>query len=94
VALCGAISSYNATSPSPGPRNLALAIGKRLTLRGFIVTDHGARLKDLFAEIAPLVRDGRIQFRETVAEGLEKAPAAFQALLRGENLGKMVVKLD
>jgi hypothetical protein len=93
VAMCGAISVYNATEPAPGPRNLALAIGKRLTLRGFIVTDHAARVGDLIAEVGPLVRDGRIAFRETVVEGLENAPAAFQGLLRGENLGKMLVRL-
>jgi NADPH-dependent curcumin reductase CurA len=93
VAMCGAISVYNATEPASAPRNLVQAIGKRLTLRGFIVTDHAARLGDLFTEVAPLVRDGRITFRETVVEGLENAPAAFQGLLRGENMGKMVVKL-
>ena len=93
VAMCGLISGYNATAPEPGPTNLMQVIGKRLTLRGFIVTDHGARLKDLFAEVAPAVRDGRIQFRETVVEGLENAPQAFIDLLRGANVGKMVVKL-
>ena len=93
VAMCGLISGYNATAPEPGPTNLMQVIGKRLTLRGFIVTDHGARLKDLFAEVAPAVRDGAIQFRETVVEGLENAPQAFIDLLRGANVGKMVVKL-
>jgi NADPH-dependent curcumin reductase CurA len=93
VAMCGAISVYNATEPVPGPHNMALAVGKRLSLRGFIVTDHGARMKDLVAEVGPAVRDGRIEFRETVVEGLEQAPAALQGLLRGENTGKMVVKL-
>jgi NADPH-dependent curcumin reductase CurA len=93
VAMCGAISAYNATEPAPAPRNLPLAIGKRLTLRGFIVTDHAARLKDLIGEVAPLVRDGRIAFRETVVEGLENAPTAFQGLLRGDNVGKMLVRL-
>jgi NADPH-dependent curcumin reductase CurA len=93
VAMCGAISVYNATEPVPGPRNMALAVGKRLALRGFIVTDHGARMKDLIAEVGPAVRDGRIAFRETVVEGLEQAPAALRGLLRGENTGKMVVKL-
>ena len=93
VALCGAISGYNATEPEAGPTNMMQVVGKRLTLRGFIVTDHGKRLKDLFAEVAPAVRDGRIQFRETVVEGLDNAPRAFVDLLRGANVGKMVVKL-
>jgi NADPH-dependent curcumin reductase CurA len=93
VAMCGAVSGYNATEPVPGPHNMALAVGKRLSLRGFIVTDHGARMKGLIAEVGPAVRDGRIVFRETLVEGLEQAPAALQGLLRGENTGKMVVKL-
>jgi NADPH-dependent curcumin reductase CurA len=94
AALCGSISVYNAATPQPGPSNLFLAVGKRLTLRGFIVTDHGARMKDFIAEIAPAVREGRIQFRETVVDGgLDAAPQAFIDLLRGANTGKMVVKL-
>src|SRR4051812_12230817 len=93
VALCGAISVYNATEPPPGPRNLSLAVGKRLTLRGFIIIDHFDRLGALHAEVGPAVRDGRIRFRETVVDGLDQAPQAFIDLLRGANVGKMVVKL-
>ncbi len=93
AALCGAIASYNDAEPQPGPSNLFLAVGKRLTLKGYIVTDHGARTKDLVAEVAPAVRDGRIAFRETVVEGLDNAPQAFIDLLRGANTGKMLVKL-
>jgi NADPH-dependent curcumin reductase CurA len=93
IALCGAVSGYNDTEPQPGPTNMMQVVGKRLTLRGFIVTDHGKRMKDLFTEVAPAVRDGRIQFRETVVDGLENAPQAFIDLLRGANVGKMVVKL-
>jgi NADPH-dependent curcumin reductase CurA len=93
VALCGAISMYNATDPPPGPRNLGLAIGKRLTLRGFIVSDHFDRLQAFHQEVGPLVRDGRIRYRETVVEGLDHAPDAFIGLLRGENVGKMVVQV-
>jgi NADPH-dependent curcumin reductase CurA len=94
VALCGAISMYNATDPPPGPRNLGLAIGKRLTLKGFIVSDHFDRLEAFHQEVGQLVRDGRIPHRETVVEGLEHAPDAFIGLLRGENLGKMVVEIQ
>ncbi len=92
-ALCGAISVYNATEPAPGPRNLFLAVGKRLTLRGFIVRDHGDLRQTMLDEVGPLVADGRIQYRETVVDGFERAPEAFIALLRGENTGKMVVRL-
>jgi len=93
VAMCGMISNYNATAPVPGPDNLMQIIGKRLTLRGFIVSDHGGRLPDLHAEVGPAVREGRVAFRETVVEDLEHAPQAFIDLLRGANVGKMVVKL-
>ena len=93
IALCGMISGYNSTAPEPGPTNMMQLIGKRITMRGFIVTDHGAQLRGLFEEVAPAVRDGRIQFRETVVEGLDNAPQAFIDLLRGANVGKMLVKL-
>ena len=91
VALCGAIAVYNATEAPPGPRNLALAIAKRLTLRGFIVTDHADRFPDFVAEVGGYLREGKLRFRETVVAGLENAPEAFIGLLRGDNVGKMVV---
>lgn len=93
IALCGAISMYNATSPPAAPRNLALSVARRLTLRGFIVTDHADRFPDFAREVGGWLREGRIRFRETVVEGIEHAPEAFIGLLRGENLGKMVVRL-
>jgi NADPH-dependent curcumin reductase CurA len=93
IALCGAISVYNATSPPAAPRNLALAVARRLTLRGFIVTDHAARFPDFTREVSGWLREGKIRYRETVLDGLEHAPEAFIGLLRGENLGKMVVRL-
>jgi NADPH-dependent curcumin reductase CurA len=93
VALCGSIAQYNSVAPTPGPSNLALAVGKRLTLRGFIVSDHGRRLPDLIAEVAPALRSGSLVCDETIVEGLEKAPEAFIGLLRGDNFGKMVVRL-
>jgi NADPH-dependent curcumin reductase CurA len=93
IALCGAVSVYNATERRPGPWNLPLAIGRRLTLRGFIVTDHAARFRQLIEEVGPLIREGKVRYRETVVEGLEHAPEAFIGLLRGENLGKMLVRI-
>ncbi len=93
VAMCGAISAYNATEPPPGPRNLTQVIGKRLTLRGFIVSDHGHVMGDFAREVGGWLREGRIHHRETVVDGLENAPAAFIGLLRGENTGKMLVRV-
>ena len=93
IALCGAISLYNATERPPGPWNLALAIGKRLTLRGFIVSDHAERYEDFAREVGGWVGEGAIRYRETVVDGLERAPEAFIGLLRGQNIGKMVVRL-
>jgi NADPH-dependent curcumin reductase CurA len=93
VALCGAISQYNAEQAAPGPRNLSLAVGKRLTLRGFIVSDHADRMPDFLAEAGGWLREGRLRVDETVVDGIENAPEAFLGMLRGANLGKMLVRL-
>jgi NADPH-dependent curcumin reductase CurA len=93
IALCGAISSYNAPA-AVGVRNLGLAIGKRLTLRGFIVSDHGERRPAFEQEVGKWVREGRVKFRETIVDGgVAAAPQAFIDLLRGANVGKMIVRL-
>ena len=93
VALCGAIAQYNDTAPPAGPRNLAQAIGKEINLRGFIVANHNDRMRDFVAEVGGWLRSGRLSARETVVDGLENAPQAFLGLLRGENTGKMIVRL-
>jgi hypothetical protein len=93
VALCGAIAHYNATEPPPGPRNLGLAITKRLTLRGFIIFDHMARYPEMIADVTGWLREGKLQHAETVVEGLDNAPQAFLDLLNGANTGKMLVRL-
>ncbi len=92
VALCGAISAYNSSS-SDAPRNLSLAIGKRLTLRGFIVSDHNDRQAAFLEEVGGWLAAGQISFTETVVDGLEDAPRAFIGMLNGDNTGKMVVRL-
>ena len=93
AAICGMIAQYNATEASAAPRNLALLIGKRLTLRGFLVGDHGHLRAQFVQEVAGWLRDGKLQCDETVVAGIENAPEAFLGLLRGENLGKMLVQL-
>ena len=88
------ISQYNNTAPQPGPRNLGMLVSKRLTLRGFLVGDHAEIRPQFLQEISAALADGRVQVRETVVEGLENAPSAFIGLLRGENTGKMIVRLS
>ncbi|MDA3631030.1 NADP-dependent oxidoreductase [Saccharopolyspora oryzae] len=93
VAECGMISQYNNTKPEPGPNNMFKLVSKRLRLEGFIVGDR-AHLKDqFFAEVGGWLRDGKISYRETVVDGLRNAPDAFLGMLRGENTGKMLVKI-
>ena len=93
VVACGAISRYNDERPEPGPRNLGLVVTKRLRVQGFIVIDHGDRYPPFFAEVGPWVRGGEISYRETIVDGLERLPSAFAGLFRGENVGKMLVRV-
>ncbi len=93
IPLCGAISGYNDEQPPPGPRNFLSVLPNRLTIRGFIVTDHYELYPEFLAEVAPHVAGGEIRFLETVVEGIENMPGAFLGLLDGQNTGKMLVKV-
>ncbi|TQF05603.1 NADP-dependent oxidoreductase [Kitasatospora acidiphila] len=94
AVLCGAIAQYNETGRPVGPRNLALAIGKRLRLEGMLVNDHVALRPQFTAEMAGWLADGSLRYEETVVTGIEHTMDAFIDLLRGGNTGKMVVALD
>jgi NADPH-dependent curcumin reductase CurA len=93
IVACGSIAGYNATEPVPGPRNMFMVVTKRLRMQGFIVFDHFDRLGAFLAEVAPRVADGTIGYRETIVDGIERAPEAFLALFSGENVGKMLVRV-
>jgi len=94
IAVCGAVSQYNAVELPPGPRNLFLLVGKRINMRGFIVGDHYDRFGEFQEEVGGLIASGRLRLAEAVVEGgLEAAPGAFVDMLRGRYLGKVVVKL-
>jgi NADPH-dependent curcumin reductase CurA len=93
VVACGSISRYNDVEASPGPRNMFLVVTKRLRLQGFIISDHYDRYDEFLREATEWVREGRLAYRETVVDGIENAPKAFLGLLRGENIGKMLVKV-
>jgi len=92
IPLCGMISLYNLDDPPPGPRNMASMLVSRVTMRGFIVTDHYDLYPRFVEEIASYVNSGEMKYRETVIDGIERMPEAFMGLLRGENIGKMLVK--
>ncbi|MGW2405395.1 NADP-dependent oxidoreductase [Streptomyces sp. NPDC001739] len=93
VAICGMISMYNATEPSPAPRNLAMVIGKRLRLQGLLVSDHSALQPQFVEEVSAWIRSGELKYSETKVAGIEHGVDAFLGLLRGENTGKMIVSL-
>ena len=94
IPLCGMISQYNDIEPTPGPTNLSAAIGKRIKLQGFIVTDFMERNPEFYRDMREWIDAGKIQWEETIITGLENAPKAFIALFTGEKLGKIVVKVS
>lgn len=93
-ALCGMISQYNATGEMYGVKNLIAAVGKSIRLEGFIVSNHFHHLPEFLKDMSGWIAEGKIQWKETVDVGIENAPGAFLKLFRGENTGKMLVKLS
>jgi NADPH-dependent curcumin reductase CurA len=93
IPLCGIISQYNATELPPGP-NMGVFLVNRLTLRGFIVSDHVDRLPAFIADCATWIREGKLKYREDIVDGIDKAPKALIGLLHGENFGKLLVRVS
>ena len=94
VAICGQISQYNLESPEVGPRFLWYLITKRARIEGFLVTEFAARHAEALVEMGEWVREGKLKYRETIAEGgIEAAPAAFISMLKGGNIGKQLVRI-
>ena len=94
VSCCGAISAYDGPAPPAGPRGVpGLIVVKRLTLKGFIVTDFFAEREKAIADLVSWVAAGKLKVEEDVIEGLENTPRALIGLLAGENRGKRMVKV-
>ena len=93
VAICGAISEYDAAAPPPGPSNMFLMVAKDLTIRGFRGSSYVHLFDEMSREMGTWLREGRIQYRETIVEGLERAPEALASLMRGDNTGKTLVRI-
>ena len=91
-AICGMIEGYNTGQPTC-LRFIMRVIAARIRMKGFIVFDYFPRLPEFYAEMAPWVTSGTVKSRETVVDGLENTPDACLCLFKGENTGKMLVRL-
>jgi NADPH-dependent curcumin reductase CurA len=96
IALCGMISMYNSTLDDlpPGPRNMAVLVGRSVRMQGFIVSNYPDLCREWVGIGAGWLKEGKLKYRESVAEGVENAPQAFIDMLGGKNFGKQVVKLS
>src|SRR3954447_16887229 len=96
IPVCGLIAQYNeteASAPKWASSLMRNVLTKRLTIRGFIVSDFASRHADFLRDMSQWVRDGKVKHREFVTEGLDSTPAAFIGLLKGANFGKQLVRV-
>jgi NADPH-dependent curcumin reductase CurA len=97
VPVCGLVANYDMTELPPGPDRtpqlMRAVLTKRLRIQGFIVWDFAAQEQEFLREAAAWLKEGKIRYREDVTEGLENAPKAFLAMLKGGNFGKTLVKV-
>ena len=96
MPVCGLIAHYNDTqsvAPKWAGALMRNVLTKRLTIRGFIVSDFASRHGDFLKDMSAWVRDGKVKYKEHVTEGLENAPDAFMGLLKGANFGKQLVRV-
>lgn len=91
--LCGQIAHYNDTKIEMGPRFLPYFLTRSVLLKGFIVNDYADRFEEGYKTLTTWLKEGKLKYKETIVEGLEHAPDAFLGLFRGENIGKMLVKV-
>ncbi|MFL6551546.1 MAG: zinc-binding dehydrogenase, partial [Povalibacter sp.] len=98
VPVCGVIAHYNEDTFPPGPDRLpnmmSAVLQKRIRVQGFIILDHyGSRFEAFQREMIEWIAAGKVKQHEHMVDGLENAPAAFIGLLRGEHIGKVVVRV-
>ncbi len=94
ISVCGQISQYNVEEPPLGPRNMRALITHQARMEGFLVFQFAARHDEARRRMAGWIREGKLKYREDVVEGLENAPRAFIGMMRGENFGKLLVKVS
>jgi NADPH-dependent curcumin reductase CurA len=98
IPVCGLIAQYNMTElpagPDRTPQLFRQVLTKRLTIRGFIVSDFASQAESFERDVSAWLKQGKIKFKEDVVEGLENAPQAFLGLLQGKNFGKLLVRVN
>ncbi len=94
VVICGAISQYDNRDAAPGPKNYLSLLVNRARMEGFIVFDYAARYGEGAQAIARWIAEGKLKTSEQVEDGLESFPEVFLKLFRGENTGKLVLRVD
>ncbi|KJS25440.1 MAG: NADP-dependent oxidoreductase [Hyphomonadaceae bacterium BRH_c29] len=92
MPLCGLISTYNDTTPAPGPSNFANFLMRRTLVKGFIVIDYFPRFPEGIQQMAQWLMEGKLKFETDVVKGFENAPSSLSRLFEGKNLGKLVVE--
>ncbi|HUB78876.1 MAG TPA: NADP-dependent oxidoreductase [Bryobacteraceae bacterium] len=94
ASVCGQISLYNLAEPELGARLLPFVLVRTLTVKGFLVFQYAERYSEGLAQLTHWFQEGKLKYRETVADGIENAVAAFLGMLRGENVGKQLVRIS
>lgn len=93
VVICGSISQYNNTGPAKGPSNYMMLLVERARMEGFLVFDYADRYLEAIMEMAGWMAEGKLRSTEQIEEGLENFPATLNKLFKGENLGKLILKV-
>jgi len=94
ICVCGQISQYNLEQPESGPRWLGQLIVKQAKAQGFLVSSYAERFPEGLEQLATWLQQGKLKYREDVAQGIEAAPQAFIGMLQGKNQGKQLVQLS
>ena len=94
IVVCGQISQYNLEEPEMGPRNMRLLTVHQARMEGFLVSRFANRYEEGRQRLAGWLKEGKVKYREDLVEGLETAPRAFIRMMRGENFGKLLVKIS
>jgi NADPH-dependent curcumin reductase len=93
AVICGAISQYCSTTPIKGPSNYLSLLVNRASMKGMVVFDYADRYPEAAREIAAWMAAGKLKSREEIVEGLEIFPETLLKLFRGENTGKLILKV-